>query len=74
MSGTYTDSSTITKPVNVIFQTTLLETAKALCPYFAGTVPGEVQQHNGTFTAAWRRIENLTPTTTPLSFRNGRKA
>ena len=68
MATTFTTlTSDITKPVNVIFQTTLLETAKALCPYFAGTVAAEVQQHGGTLTAAWRRIENLTPTTTALS-------
>lgn len=67
MTTTFTTTSDISKPVNVIFQTTLLETAAPLCPYFAGTVPAEIQQHNGSFTAAWRRIENLTPTTTALS-------
>lgn len=67
MAAPITDTDIMTKPVNVIFQQTLLRTARALCPYFAGTVPGEVSQHRGSYTASWRRIENLTPTTTPLT-------
>jgi N4-gp56 family major capsid protein len=71
MAASTTGTSTLTKPVNVIFQQTLLRNAKALCPYFAGTVPAEVTQHAGSFTAAWRRIENLTPTTTALTELSG---
>lgn len=67
MAAAITDTDVLTKPVNVIFQQTLLRTARALCPYFAGTVPGEVTQHRGSYTASWRRIENLTPTTTALT-------
>ena len=67
MASTITDTAILTKPVNVIFQQTLLRTARAVCPYFSGTVPATVQQHRGTFTASWRRIENLTPTTTALT-------
>ncbi len=55
------------KPVNVIMQNTLLRNAKALAPYFAGTSAAEIAEHGGTFTAKWRRIENLTPTTTALT-------
>lgn len=54
-------------PVNVVFQRTLLDNAKAVCPYFVGSDPAEIAEHEGSFTAKWRRIENLTPTTTPLS-------
>lgn len=68
MAATLTDSvSYLTKPVNVVFQQTLLRTAREVMPYFAGSVPGEIQEHRGTFTISWRRIENLTPTTTALS-------
>lgn len=67
MASTITDTDILTKPVNVVFQQTLLRTAKAVCPYFSGTVPGTLSQHQGTFTASWRRIENLTPTTTALT-------
>ena len=62
-----TTQTEIAGPVNVIFQQTLLRNAKANCPYFTGTVPAEVTQHQGTYTAKWRRIENLTPTTTALT-------
>lgn len=62
-----TTTTTISGPVNVVFQETLLRNAKANCPYFAGSAPAEISQHQGTFTAKWRRIENLTPITTPLA-------
>lgn len=62
-----TTSSTISAPVNVVFQETLLRNAKANCPYFAGSTPAEISEHMGTFTAKWRRIENLTPVTTALA-------
>lgn len=55
------------KPVNVIFQQTLLRNAQARCPYFAGTVPGQINQNGGSATIKWRRVENITPTTTALS-------
>jgi N4-gp56 family major capsid protein len=62
-----TTSVTITAPVNNVFQETLLRNAKANCPYFAGSTPAEIQEHQGTFTARWRRIENLTPVTVALA-------
>ena len=43
-----TDTGTITAPVNNVFQVNLLRNAKALCPYFTGTTPGEVMEHQGT--------------------------
>lgn len=55
------------KPINAIFQQTLLRNAQARAPYFAGTTPGSIQKNGGTATIKWRRIENLTPTTTALS-------
>ena len=58
-------------PVNTIFQVELLRNAKAHCPYFLGTVGASIRENGGTFTATWRRIENLTPTTTPLAELNG---
>lgn len=56
------------RPVNVMFQRRLLMNARANAPYFAGTMPAMITGgESGTATAKWRRIENLTPTTTPLS-------
>ena len=66
-----TTTSTITGPVNVDFQMNLLRTARANCPYLFGTMPADIAEHSGTFTAKWRRYENLTPTTTPLAELSG---
>ncbi|MGI9502505.1 MAG: N4-gp56 family major capsid protein [Geminicoccaceae bacterium] len=64
---TLTTTTQIEGPVNFQFQVALLRNAKALAPYFEGTEPAEIMQMGGTFSAKWRRIENLTPTTTPLA-------
>lgn len=62
------------KPVNVMFQQMLLRNARARAPYFAGTAQGVLSEHGGTATIKWRRIENLTPTTTALSELTGTAA
>lgn len=67
MAKTYTTVTQVTQPVNVAFQRTLLDNAKPMAPYFAGTYPASIQERSGTFTASWRRIENLTPTTSALT-------
>ena len=64
---TLTTTTELSAPVNVVFQTTLLRNAKARCPYFTGSVPAELAEHQGTFTAKWRRIENLTVPSSALS-------
>lgn len=61
-----TDSE-LPKPVNVVFQQTLLRNAKVRAPYFLGTNPGELQKNAGTATVSWRRIENLSAATTALA-------
>lgn len=67
MAAPVTTTTQIAGPVNVIFQQTLLRNAKAHCPYFVGSTPATISEHQGSFTAKWRRIENLTPVTTALS-------
>jgi len=62
-----TATATIAGPVNVDFQRMLLKTASPNCPYFAGSVPAVIAEHSGTFTAKWRRIENISPSTTALT-------
>jgi N4-gp56 family major capsid protein len=71
----------LTKPVNAVFQQTFLRRAQQVCPYFAGTMPGQLNKQMGTSTIKWRRIEQETPSTTALteltttaSFMNGRDA
>lgn len=62
-----TSSSVLTAPVNRIFQEMLLRNAKVRAPYFVGSQAAEIQPMKGSFVALWRRIENLTPTTTALT-------
>lgn len=62
-----TTTTEIAGPVNVDFQMDLLRNAKANCPYFVGSDPAEIAEHSGTFTAKWRRYENLDPVTSPLT-------
>lgn len=45
------------KPINVLFEDTLLSNAKARCPYFTGTMPGTLQKSGGSATIKWRRID-----------------
>jgi len=44
------------RPVNTIFQQTLLRNAKSRCLHFLGSNPASVNTQNGTTTATWRRI------------------
>ena len=69
-----TTSSQVPGPVNVVFQQTLLRNAKMRCPFFVGSLPAEIAEHRGSFTAKWRRIENLAATTTPLAELTGNVA
>ena len=66
-----TTTTQIAAPVNVIFQETLLRNAKARCPYFAGTTAASISEHRGTFSARWRRIENLSVPSTALTELSG---
>lgn len=62
-----TSTNEISAAVNVQFQTLALRTAQDLAVYFTGSTPAEVTTHGNTFTALWRRIENLNPVTAPLA-------
>lgn len=55
------------KPLNAVFNQTLLRNAQVRAPYFAGTSPGELVRQKGSNVSMWRRIENLSPSTTTLS-------
>ena len=55
------------KPLNAVFNQTLLRNAQNRAPYFAGTMAGTLSTSNGSNVAMWRRIENLTPATTALA-------
>lgn len=62
-----TSAIQISAPVNVVYQANLLRRAQPVCPYFTGTVSAEITSGSGSFTAKWRRYENLTPVSTPLA-------
>lgn len=55
------------KPVNAMFNQTLLRNARVRAPYYLGTMPGDLTKNRGTATVSWRRIENLTASTTALA-------
>lgn len=57
----------ITAPVNRVYQTNMLAVANQRCAYFVGTMAGDLVRHGGSFTLLWKRIEQLTPTTSALS-------
>lgn len=68
MALTLTDDGTIlTKPINAVFQQTFLRRAQQVCPYFTGTQPGVINKQQGTSTVKWRRIEQLSSSTTALT-------
>ncbi len=68
MALTISDSvNELPKPVNAVFQQTLLRNAKPRAPYFVGTLPGTLQKQRGSSTVTWRRIENLSAATNALS-------
>lgn len=68
MAQTVTATDTeLQKPINVVFQQTFLRRAQQMCPYFIGSMTGQLNRQAGTSTIKWRRIEQETPSTTALT-------
>jgi N4-gp56 family major capsid protein len=68
MALTVTDQTNdITLAVNREYMPTFLMRALPCCPYLTGSKKGEIAKQGSTATALWRRIENVTPSTTALS-------
>jgi N4-gp56 family major capsid protein len=61
-TGTYSPH-----PVNALMEQAFLRRAQQVCPYFAGTQPGQMATNAGTATVKWRRFEQETPTTSALT-------
>src|SRR4029077_4744003 len=81
LTVTDTGASFIPKPINAVFQQTFLRRAQQVCPSLAGTQPGVLNKQAGTSTIKWRRIEQLSPSTsalaeltTTLTFMGGRSS
>ena len=81
MALTITDEPLLQRPVNTIFQQTLLRNAKSRCLHFLGSSAASVQTNMGTSTATWRRITigsnargALTEQTTTAAYMGGRDA
>ncbi len=68
---TYTTVTIVDGGVDVIFQQTMLRNAEPRCPYFLGSTPAEITRSQGSVTAKWRRVENLTVSLTPLTALTG---
>ena len=64
----------LTKPLNAVFQQTLLRNAQVRAPYYAGTVGGILIRQRGSNVIMWRRIENLAAATTALTELTGTAA
>lgn len=62
------------KPLNAVFQQTLLRNAQVRAPYYAGVAPGELTKSRGSNVASWRRIENLAAATSALTELTGNAA
>ncbi len=60
-------TSSIQGPVNFVYMRGLLSAARKRLPYFNGSLPGVLEKKQGSLSVKWRRIENLTATTTALS-------
>ena len=60
-------TSTVQAPINFVYQRGLLSAARKRLPYFNGTLPGSLEKSGGSMSVKWRRIENLTASTTALS-------
>ena len=69
-----TTTTQIAAPVNVVLQREFLEKAKSRCPYFVGSKPASIAEHAGSFTAKWRRYDNLTPVSSALTALTGGEA
>lgn len=60
-------TSTVQAPINNVYMKGLLSAARKRLPFFNGTMPGSLERKGGSMTVKWRRIENLTATTTAIS-------
>lgn len=60
-------TSTVQAPINFVYQRGLLSAARKRLPYFNGTLPGNLEKSGGSMSVKWRRIDNLTATTTAIS-------
>lgn len=68
-----TDSE-VKLPINAVFQQTFLRQVKQLCPYLTGTKATSAPKNSGTSTVKWRRVDNISPSTSALSEQTGTAA
>jgi N4-gp56 family major capsid protein len=64
-------STHVTAPVDYVLMKGLLSAARKKLPFFNGTLPGELQKNQGSMSVKWRRIANLSPSTTVLGEKAG---
>ncbi len=61
------NTSDIGNPVNFQLMRGLLSAARKKLPFFNGTLPGTLTKNLGSPAVIWQRVENLAPSTSPLS-------
>lgn len=64
-------STHVTAPVDFVLMKGLLSAARKRLPFFNGTLPGTLEKKKGSASVKWRRINNLTATTTALGETTG---
>ena len=67
MATSTTLQSYVTAPINNVLMRGLLSAARRVMPFFHGTMPGALQEQQGSKTVKWRRIDNLAPRTSTLA-------
>jgi N4-gp56 family major capsid protein len=66
MSTASTLATHVTAPVNFVLMRGLLSAAKRTAPYLNGTLPGSLEENQGSKSVKWRRIDNLAFATTAI--------
>ena len=66
-----THGTHITSRVNRVAQTAMLSQARELCTYFKGSLPGRIDHHQNSLTIHWRRLDDISPSTTALAEDSG---
>src|SRR5678816_8064 len=74
MAATATSTTQITLPVNFVLMKALRSAARQKLPFMNGTLASALERNQGSMTAKWRRIENLSSATTALGEFSGTAA
>src|SRR6185436_11567022 len=74
MAALATSTTQVSLPVNFVLMKALLSAARQKLPFMNGTLASALERNQGSMTAKWRRIENLSSATTALGEFSGTAA